>query len=226
MGLNYTPSLVPLDGRVTNLENHEYKVLYFAPVNTISGAVSIPAEGTLLQDDLQGATAIVETIIDGKPSGQSPVDALGDVVTVQSFDDSSFVLSGEPLEYPVAIIYVFKIKGKDYANVNLDNVIVYEKVLLADETAELAGISDTVASTPKGRETWWGVERPLVLDRTTHTGTQDISTVTGLQTALDGKIGNTADTFTSMAKVEQIVTLTQAEYNALTPNANTLYIIS
>jgi len=39
-------------------------------------------------------------------------------------------------------------------------------------------------------------------------------------------VGNWADTFTSSPAVHQIITLTQAEYNALTPNANTLYVIS
>jgi adhesin/invasin len=40
-------------------------------------------------------------------------------------------------------------------------------------------------------------------------------------------IGNNTDIYTSSAAVQQIVTLTQAEYNAIgTPNVNTLYIIS
>ena len=40
-------------------------------------------------------------------------------------------------------------------------------------------------------------------------------------------VRNTADTYTGSAKVEQIVTLTQAEYNAIgSPDANTLYVIS
>ena len=40
-------------------------------------------------------------------------------------------------------------------------------------------------------------------------------------------IGNDTDTYTGSAPVQQIVTLTQAEYNAIgSPNANTLYIIS
>jgi hypothetical protein len=40
-------------------------------------------------------------------------------------------------------------------------------------------------------------------------------------------IGNNTDTFTSSAAVQQIVTLTQAQYNAIgSPDANTFYIIS
>jgi hypothetical protein len=109
-------------------------------------------------------------------------------------------------------------------------------------------------------------------DRANHTGTQDISTVLGLQTALDGKaatshthvisdiinlqttldgksetshthtasqitdfntavatqvtdkVSNSTDTFTSVDSVLYIVTLTKAEYDAISiKNPNTLY---
>ena len=40
-------------------------------------------------------------------------------------------------------------------------------------------------------------------------------------------VQNTTDTYTSSAAVQQVVTLTQAEYNAIgSPDANTLYVIS
>jgi hypothetical protein len=43
----------------------------------------------------------------------------------------------------------------------------------------------------------------------------------------EGVVGNNSDTYTSSPRVNQVVTLTQAEYNAIgSPNANTLYIIS
>jgi hypothetical protein len=50
-------------------------------------------------------------------------------------------------------------------------------------------------------------------------------TVTG---SVSGNVlGNDTDTYTSSPRVQQVVTLTQAEYNAIgSPNANTLYIIS
>jgi len=49
-------------------------------------------------------------------------------------------------------------------------------------------------------------------------------TVTG---STEGVVGNNSDTYTSSPRVNQVVTLTQAEYNAIgTPDANTLYVIS
>jgi len=40
-----------------------------------------------------------------------------------------------------------------------------------------------------------------------------------------GVVGNNTDTYTDSPKVAQIVTLTQAEYNGITPSSSTLYII-
>lgn len=56
-----------------------------------------------------------------------------------------------------------------------------------------------------------------LLARANHTGAQAISTVTGLQTALDGKVGS--------VDVTTIVTVTQVEYDALTPDPVTLYVV-
>ena len=85
-------------------------------------------------------------------------------------------------------------------------------------------------------------------DRATHTGTQAISTVADLQTALDGKAtsaqGALADTavqpaaiatfvesdptgITGADAITNIVSLTQAEYDAIaTPDASTLFVVT
>jgi hypothetical protein len=56
-------------------------------------------------------------------------------------------------------------------------------------------------------------------DRATHTGAQAISTVTGLQTALDARVLGTG--------ITSIVALTLSQYNATSPRpATTLYIIT
>ena len=85
-------------------------------------------------------------------------------------------------------------------------------------------------------------------DRATHTGTQAISTVADLQTALDGKAtsaqGALADTavqpaaiatfvesdptgITGADAITNIVSLTQAEYDDIaTPDASTLFVVT
>jgi len=62
----------------------------------------------------------------------------------------------------------------------------------------------------------------------TFIGNETISGSLNVSGSVTGNvIGNNTDTYTSSPAVQQIVTLTQAEYNAIgSPNANTLYIIS
>ena len=64
-------------------------------------------------------------------------------------------------------------------------------------------------------------------DRATHTGTQAISTVSGLQTALDLKVDSNTTGIAGADAILNIVSLTTAEYTAIsTPNASTIYIIT
>jgi hypothetical protein len=58
----------------------------------------------------------------------------------------------------------------------------------------------------------------VTTDRSTHTGTQAMSTVTGLEAALEGKITGSG--------ITRIVAITQSAYAALaTKSASTLYVI-
>ena len=63
-------------------------------------------------------------------------------------------------------------------------------------------------------------------DRTTHTGEQAISTVTGLQDELDKKIDSDPTGVTGANQITNIISLTQAEYDAITPDAATAYYIT
>lgn len=64
-------------------------------------------------------------------------------------------------------------------------------------------------------------------DRSTHTGAQAISTVTGLQAALDGKVASNPTGITGADAITNIVSLTQAEYDAIpTKNATTFYVVT
>lgn len=64
-------------------------------------------------------------------------------------------------------------------------------------------------------------------DRSTHTGAQAISTVTGLQAALDGKVASNPTGITGADAITNIVSLTQAEYDAIpSKNATTFYVVT
>lgn len=116
---------VSVPDRVTYLENNEYKVLYFQAISASTGTITAPAQSTILLDQFyEGGDAIVETINNGQPTGQSPLTTGGAVVSVTSFDTAgNYSLSGTPVSSPVALIYILKIKGKDYQNLNVNNIL-------------------------------------------------------------------------------------------------------
>jgi hypothetical protein len=126
-----------LPARVTTLENNEIIITYFESVSATTGTVTVPTGGTIMLDQFQGGVdAYVSTIANTKPTGIFPETSGGVVVDVSSFTSGgAWTLSGTPSAYPVAIIYVFKIKAKDYSNVTLTNVLELEEV---DENASYA----------------------------------------------------------------------------------------
>ena len=114
-----------LNNRVTNLENNEYKILYFQTISSTTGTITKPTGATILLDQFySGGDALVETLSNGQPTGQSPLTIGGAVVSVTSFDSSgNYVLSGTPSAYPVALVYIFKIKAIDLPNLNMTNIM-------------------------------------------------------------------------------------------------------
>jgi hypothetical protein len=118
-----------LETRITNLENNEYKVAYFASVSANSGTITIPTGATILLNQFQGGIdAYISTIDTGQPTGKNPVTAGGAIVDVSSFDASgNYNLTGTPSAYPVAIIYILKISAKDFSNLTIDNILEYER---------------------------------------------------------------------------------------------------
>ena len=125
-GVGGDPSLDP---RITNLENNEYKILYFETISAATGTISKPTGSTILLDQFySGGDAIVETLSNGQPTGQSPLTVGGSVVSVSSFDASgNYTLSGTPSSFPVALVYIFKIKAIDYVNLTIDNIMSMEQ---------------------------------------------------------------------------------------------------
>ncbi len=126
-----TTPVISLDSaflsRITTLENNEYKVAYFASVSASSGTITIPTNATILTDQFPaGVDALVSTINSGQPTGFNPQTGGGALVDVASFDTGgNYVLTGTPSAYPVAIIYVLKIKSKDFSNLTIANIIEY-----------------------------------------------------------------------------------------------------
>jgi hypothetical protein len=116
--------------RLEYLEDNEYKITYWSSISSDSGAITKPTGSTIILDSfMSGVDALVETIVNGKPSGFSPVTAGGAYVTVSSFDTSgNYTLSGTPSATPVALLYIVTIPGDQYQNLDNDNVITAEPV--------------------------------------------------------------------------------------------------
>jgi len=136
-----------LPARIIVLENNEYKILYFASISKATGTITIPTGATILLDQFySGGDAIVETLVNGQPSEQSPVTAGGAVVSVSSFDASgNYTLSGTPSSYPVALVYILKIKAVDYQNLVTDNIMAMDEVSPVSQTIT-NGVTDKAPS--------------------------------------------------------------------------------
>lgn len=117
-----------LEARVQYLENNEYKITYFEEISVATGTITKPTASTILLDQFAGgADAYVSTIVNGQPTGNLPKTVGDVVVNVSSFDAiGNFTLSGTPSSYPVALIYILKIKGKDYSNLDITKILDLE----------------------------------------------------------------------------------------------------
>lgn len=111
--------------RITNLENNEFKILYYEAINTSTGTITKPTNTTIILNDFpQGYDAVVETIVNGEPTGQIAKTSGGTPITVSSFDTSgNYTLSGTPSSFPIALLYVIKVKALYLSNLTFDNVI-------------------------------------------------------------------------------------------------------
>jgi len=117
-----------LNSRLTILENNEYKVAYFTTISSTSGTITTPTGATILIDQFKGGIdAYVSTISNGQPTGFLPQTSGGTTVDVTSFNAlGNYILTGTPSSYPVALIYILKIKGVDYSNLTVDNILELE----------------------------------------------------------------------------------------------------
>lgn len=151
--------LSPINDRLSYLENTELKIVYFESITAISGTINIPINATIILDDFQsGEDAKVESIINNEPTGEPPIDAGNNIISVLSFDAfGNYVLSGIPIA-PIAFIYLFKIKLLYYDdNLDLDYVISASDLTdpLAASQAEVeAGIIDDKYVSPSTLTEW------------------------------------------------------------------------
>ena len=190
-----------IPGRVVILENNEYKITYFESVGTATGTVTKPTGSTILLDQFAGGVdAYVSTIINGQPTGILPKTAGGVEVDVTSFDAlGNYTLSGTPSAFPVALIYIIKIKALDYGNLTIDNVIDLQAIPFGYKVGNVPSIgSDLVANELLATD---ANNSLLTLTTATYPSLTEISYIKGLtssaQTQLNSKASlTTLNTYT------------------------------
>ena len=122
------------------------KALWFEQINSgASGTFSAPAQGEIVLDQwAAGVDALASTISSGVPTYISPATAGGIIVTATLDISGNWTLSGTPSAYPVAIIYVYKVKLKYLDQTKQLN---YELIpAAAGVFTDIAGFGGTLSS--------------------------------------------------------------------------------
>ena len=101
---------------VTNLEDKYVKCLWFEVINSgTSGTLTPPTSTTILLDQWSaGVDAVASTLSSGVPTLTAPETSGGVDITATLDVSGNWTLSGTPAAYPVAIIYCYKVKLKDF----------------------------------------------------------------------------------------------------------------
>ena len=136
-----------LPGRVTNLENNEYKVTYYEIISGASGSLTLPTGATINAGEFGLSGNAILSKIDGsnKPTFESPKTSGGTIVTASLNETTGdWVASGTYTDTDVALIYSIKIKAVDYSNLDYDFIVetvadgsAYIKNLTSDAQTQL-----------------------------------------------------------------------------------------
>lgn len=128
-------------------DNEEY-YYYKADINNTAGTITIPTGATIVLDQFQGgADAFCSTIVNGKQTLVFPVDSSGTPVDVATFNAlGAYTLTGTPSAYPVALIYILKIKAKDQANLVEADIVEEYPIEELSQKANIAPRVDVLTS--------------------------------------------------------------------------------
>ena len=102
----------PLDTRITSLEDTYVRACWFEEIASgTSGTLTLPTSGSVVLNQWEGnMDALASKISSSWPSFESPVNAGGTVITAMLDASGNWTLSDTPSSYPVAIIYIYRVK--------------------------------------------------------------------------------------------------------------------
>ena len=102
----------PLDTRITSLEDTYVRACWFEEIASgTSGTLTLPTSGGVVLNQWEGSVdALASKVSSSWPSFESPVNAGGTVITATLDTSGNWTLSDTPNSYPVAVIYIYRVK--------------------------------------------------------------------------------------------------------------------
>jgi hypothetical protein len=192
-----------------------------------------------------GATIIADNAVDNSKLSDVPTETIKGRVTSDSGDPEDLTISqvrtllsinnldntsdaNKPISSAMQDALddkVDKVTGKqlstnDYTTTEKDKLAGIEEGAEVNVDTNLSQGTKTATEIPLLSSTGTGTTLPSAT--TTEAGLMSATD----KEKLNASITNSTDTFTSTTKVEHVVTLTQAEYNGITPEEDTIYIIT
>lgn len=105
-----------LKDRVERVENKNVRAAWIESISEGTTGILTPPEGaTIIKNQWgPGLNGVTTTLEFGKPTYQTPVDADGNMVTVELHADGEWTLSSKPLQMPIGIIYIYTCRLQDF----------------------------------------------------------------------------------------------------------------
>lgn len=124
--LDLKTALDTIDSRITVLENKDEIYQIWQSISTGSGSVAIPAGASIVLNKYSGGVDAIVTKLDGVPKDEPVLDTNSNIISVTFTSTGGYTLSGDPVSYPVAIIYFITISTVDAATA-IDTAYVIDR---------------------------------------------------------------------------------------------------
>lgn len=133
--------IAPLGARVTSLEDTYVRTCWFEEIASgTSGTLSLPTGGAVVLNQWEGGVDALTSGVDTNwPTFETPVDSGNAYITTTLDSSGNWNLSGTPSAYPIAIVYIYRVKFVSFDDSYAMFEVEPESELVKDLTPELGG---------------------------------------------------------------------------------------
>lgn len=153
--------LTMMDARLTYVENNEIKIIYFEVLDiavATAGTINPPTGATIQLDEFGMAKdAVLSTLSGGQPTFESPYSGTTPIA-VNLDGAGNWSVSGN-YPQPVALVYVFSIKLKDFQNLDPAKYLPLDETSFQLEPRIMPG---TISQYWRGDKTWQTLDKNAV----------------------------------------------------------------